>query len=276
MIEPRFILGDNLELMRQLHAAGERYHLIYIDPPFYTRRDHYLGDELAFSDRWNGIELYLDHLRERIRAARSLLVLEGSLVVHVPPLVSHDARDLMDACFGRHCFVDEIVWRYRRWPTKARRCQRVHDVLIRYAVDPQLARWTQLYEDPSASTLEVWGRGKQRGVTKNGRRVRSELTGETSPGVPIGDVWEIGIIAPIAKERTGYPTQKPEKLLERVILAFTHEGDSILDPTCGSGTTLAVAQRLGRDATGIDSSKVAQRVTAQRLKVTPSLFAEGA
>jgi DNA modification methylase len=262
---PRFIAGDNLEVMRTLHAAIERFRLIYIDPPFFTQRDHMMGDEVAFSDRWDGLEAYSMYLRLLFVSAHRLLAPEGSLIVHVDPEVSHDVRFLLDGIFGRHCFCDEIVWRYRRWPAKTRRCQRVHDVLIRYALDPTKARWNQLYEELAPSTLETWGRGKQRAVTRNGRRVRSELTGEDSLGVPIGDVWEIGIIAPIAKERTGYPTQKPERLLERLILAFSNEGDAVLDPTCGSGTTLAVAGRLGRRATGIDSSVAAARVTGVRL-----------
>jgi site-specific DNA-methyltransferase (adenine-specific) len=83
----------------------------------------------------------------------------------------------------------------------------------------------------------------------------------------MGDVWEIGILAPVAKERTGYPTQKPEALLERLILSLTNPGDTVLDPCFGSGTTLAVAQRLGRDAIGIDIGDVAHRIASKRLAI---------
>jgi site-specific DNA-methyltransferase (adenine-specific) len=83
----------------------------------------------------------------------------------------------------------------------------------------------------------------------------------------MGDVWDIGIIAPVAKERTGYPTQKPEALLERLILALTNDGDAVLDPYCGSGTTLAVALRLGRQAIGIDVGEEAIRTCQTRLAI---------
>jgi site-specific DNA-methyltransferase (adenine-specific) len=96
-------------------------------------------------------------------------------------------------------------------------------------------------------------------------RVKSSKSDEASPGAPLGDVWELGIVAPMAKERTGYPTQKPEKLLERLVEATTVPGDAVLDPYVGSGTTLAVCARLGRDAVGIDISSAAIRVTRERL-----------
>jgi site-specific DNA-methyltransferase (adenine-specific) len=102
------------------------------------------------------------------------------------------------------------------------------------------------------------------GTAGKARRVRSSSTNEPSPGAPLGDVWEIGIIGPGSKERTGYPTQKPEALLERLILATTNPGDFVLDPFCGSGTTLAVCQRLGRSVVGIDSSDVAIRIARGR------------
>jgi site-specific DNA-methyltransferase (adenine-specific) len=103
-------------------------------------------------------------------------------------------------------------------------------------------------------------------VDKDGRRTRSSTTPDVSPGAPLGDVWDIGIIAPVARERTGYPTQKPEGLIERIVLSCTHPGDLVLDPYCGSGTSLAVAKRLGRRAIGIDESPVAVQVILARLR----------
>jgi site-specific DNA-methyltransferase (adenine-specific) len=174
---------------------------------------------------------------------------------------------LCDELFGAECFASEIVWRYRRWPAKTPNFQRVHDVLLRYVRFAEVpARFSQLYEPLAPSTLATWGTGRQRAVVDAaGRRRRSITTPERSPGTPLGDVWDIGIIAPIAKERTGYPTQKPEALLERLISACTLPGDSILDPYLGSGTTLAVAQRLGRCGLGIDSNPRSLELTRQRL-----------
>lgn len=260
----RFIAGDNLTVMQALHSAGERFHLIYIDPPYNTGRDFLCDGEPAFSDRWPSLTAYLDHLRPRLQCAAELLAPEGSLVVHVDPSMSHHVRLILDGIMGADRWCDEVAWRYRRWPSKTRRCQRVHDVLLRYALDPTAARWTQLYEPPSASTLATWGHRKQRAVTTNGKRVRSEAMAEESPGVPIGDVWDIGIIAPMSHERTGFPTQKPEALLDRAVRLWSQEGDHVLEPYAGSATCSAVAERLGRHAVAIDDSPAAARVIAER------------
>jgi hypothetical protein len=175
-------------------------------------------------------------------------------------------RLLGDRVFGEDAFASEVVWRYRRWPSKTPNFQRVHDVLLRWVADPSFdPRWNQLYEPLAPSTLKTWGTGKQLAVVEGGKRVRSSTTAKESPGVPLGDVWDIGIIAPVAKERVDFPTQKPEKLLERLVLSLTGPGDFVLDPYCGSGTTLVVAERLGRPWVGIDSSSVATRVARERL-----------
>jgi len=140
-------------------------------------------------------------------------------------------------------------------------------MLFRWVRDPeQDHRWNQLYEPLAPSTLKHWGTRRQLAeVDENGRRLRSTTTNEPSPGVPLGDVWEIPIIAPRARERTGYPTQKPEALLERIITACSVPGDLVLDPYMGSGTTIVVAERLGRRAIGIDSGDEAVRLASMRL-----------
>ena len=127
-------------------------------------------------------------------------------------------------------------------------------------------RFNPLYEPLAPSTLATWGTGKQRAVFENGRRLRSSTTKNETPGVPMGDVWDIGVIAPVSKERTGWPTQKPEALLERLVSALTSPGDTVLDPYAGSGTTLAVAARLGRHFVGIDESAAALEIASERLR----------
>jgi site-specific DNA-methyltransferase (adenine-specific) len=272
--------GDNLRVLRGLAAthAGAAT-LAYLDPPFFTNREHAAWLRKAgaprttrtrvhaFDDRWADLPAYLDALAARLEATRALLAPHGSIVVHVDPKTSHYVRVLGDEIFGADAFASEIVWRYRRWPSKTPNFQRVHDVLLRWRRDPRATpRWNQPYEPLAASTLATWGTNKQRAVfTKEGRRARSSSTDERTAGVPMGDVWEIGVIAPIARERTGYPSQKPEALLERLVAALSDEGDLVLDPYAGSGTALVVASRLHRSFLGIDASPVAVQTTRERL-----------
>jgi site-specific DNA-methyltransferase (adenine-specific) len=207
-------------------------------------------------------------MRERLVAMRALLAPHGSIVIHVDSRTSHYVKVLGDEVFGDDAFASEIVWRYRRWPSKTENFQRVHDVLLRFRKDVSVRpRWNTLYEPLAASTLATWGTQKQRAVFgEGGRRLRSSTTPEETRGVPMGDVWDVGVIAPVSRERTGYPSQKPEALLERVVLALSDADDWVLDPYMGSGTTLAVAARLGRRFLGIDQSAVAIETTLARLE----------
>jgi site-specific DNA-methyltransferase (adenine-specific) len=278
----RLVQGDNLAALGALAKdLKSEVMLAYLDPPFFTGRVHEkltrgrdaAGKVLrarspAFDDRWSDLPSYLASLYDRLSALRELMAPEGCAIVHVDPRTSHYVKVMCDEIFGEEAFASEIVWRYRRWPSKTPNFQRVHDVLLRYVKDPaRKPRFVQLFEPLAASTQATWGAGKQRAVVgDDGRRTRSSTMREPSPGAPLGDVWDIGIIAPVAKERTGYPTQKPEALLERLILACTHPGDLVLDPYAGSATTLAVAARLGRRAVGIDESPVAIQVGEARLR----------
>jgi site-specific DNA-methyltransferase (adenine-specific) len=276
----QLVAGDNLRALHALARAPQRFALAYLDPPFLTGREHAevgrwrnaKGEIVrtltpAFDDRWDSLEAYLGALADRVAAARELLREDGCLVLHVDPKTSHYAKVLCDEIFGPRAFASEIVWRYRRWPAKTKNFQRVHDVLLRYVKNPDVApRFQQLYEPLAASTLATWGDKKQRAVVDAaGRRRCSSRTAETTAGAPLGDVWEISIVAPVAKERTGYPTQKPEALLERLIEACSEPGDAILDPYLGSGTTLSVAARLRRKGTGIDANPRALHIARQRL-----------
>jgi site-specific DNA-methyltransferase (adenine-specific) len=275
------IQGDNhaaLEAITQ-DLSGQ-VTLVYMDPPFFTGRTHEVVKRQkgsdgrpertlspGFDDRWENLEQYLDALWPRLVLARKLLKPDGALVLHVDPKTSHYAKVMLDELFGVGCFASEIVWRYRRWPAKTANFQRVHDVLLRYVRDPDAKpRFNQLFEPLAASTQATWGDKKQRAVfNADGRRLRSSTTADGSPGAPLGDVWDISIVAPVARERTGYPTQKPEALLERLIAACSSPGDLVLDPYLGSGTTVAVAARLGRRAIGVDQNPESLALTRERL-----------
>jgi DNA modification methylase len=276
------LAGDNLTALGLLQQQETRFALAYLDPPFLTGREHALVERTrgsqgelvrtlkpAFDDRWASLDDYLASLVPRIAAARDLLLPDGCMVLHVDPKTSHYLKVACDKIFGRDCFASEIIWRYRRWPAKTPNFQRVHDVLLRYVKNPRVApRFQQLYEPLAASTLATWGTKKQRAVTDStGRRTRSSSTAEATPGAPMGDVWEIGIVAPVAKERTGYPTQKPEALMSRLIESCSLPGDWVLDAYAGSGTTATVARKLGRAAVSIDESARALEVARRRLKL---------
>lgn len=282
----RLLLGDNrVSLATLLPELRGQVTLAYMDPPFLTNRAFEAIDKdtkvprsgplktrpkkFAFDDRWAGGRAeYLESIGQRLVLIKEMLAPHGSVIVHVDPKTSHYIKVMCDEIFGDEAFASEIVWRYRRWPSKTPNFQRVHDVLLRYRKDPKATpRWNQPYEPLAASTLATWGTNKQRAVIEeDGRRSRSSTTEEATKGVPMGDVWEIGVIAPMSRERTGYPSQKPEALLTRVVEALSNPGDIVLDPYAGSGTTLAVAAKLGRVFVGMDASEVAFGIARTRLE----------
>lgn len=289
----RLVIGDNRAALAAARSdLGGKVAFAYLDPPFLTNRAFAAIDKgvprsgplkarpkrFAFDDRWESRGAYLEALGQRLVLVRDLLAPHGSVVVHIDSKTSHYVKVLCDEIFGDEAFASEIIWRYRRWPSKTPNFQRVHDVLLRYRKDPKVPpRWNQPYEPLAASTLATWGTNKQRAVFEDdGRRARSSTTDEATKGVPMGDVWEIGVIAPVSRERTGYPSQKPEALLERLILALSDPGDIVLDPYAGSGTTLAVAARLGRSFVGMDASEVAIGIARGRLEALGVTFTDQA
>lgn len=146
MPDPRIIFGDCLKAMAELTPGSVT--LAYLDPPFFTGRVHRMADgSEAFDDRWPSTDAFFEALTQRIRQVRRLLAPHGSMVLHLDPKTVHYAKVWCDHVFGHKCFASEIIWRYRRWPTKTRNFQRVHDVLLRYVRDPNVEpRFNQFYE----------------------------------------------------------------------------------------------------------------------------------
>jgi len=210
---------------------------------------------------------YLCMMAPRLVELRRVLRQTGSLYLHCDPTASHYLKVLLDSIFGPGCFRNEVIWRYRRWPAKARRYQRMHDVLLFYSASPSNEHTFNVlygYEPLAASTLKTFGTKKQKADFSSGHR-KPGVEEEDTVGPPLSDVWDVSIIAPIGKERTGYPTQKPEALLERVILSSSNEGDVVLDPFCGCGTAIAVAERLKRKWIGIDITHLAINIIRSRV-----------
>ncbi len=259
------IWGDNKIIMSSLlkDFAG-KINLIYIDPPFFTGANF-----TVYRDTWvGGMASYLKYMYERLVLMKELLAENGSIYVHLDWHVAHYVKVMMDEVFGYENFRNEIVWRYRRWPAPSKDFQKMHDIILRYSKSDSWI-WNQLYEPKSESTIKAFGDVKlTTEITERGT-IKKVRTGEKSQGTNMSDVWEIPMIQGSASmERaitSNYATQKPEALLKRIILASSNEGDIVADFFCGSGTTGAVAEKLGRRWIMSDLSKFAIHTTRKRL-----------
>jgi DNA modification methylase len=215
----------------------------------------------------NDMMAYLAMMAVRLIELHRVLKPTGSLYLHCDPTASHYLKLLLDGVFGGGAFQNEIIWSYRRWPTKANRFQRMHDVILFYAKSDGTQTFNTLLEPPTASSMKRW-KGKVQKVTFDdaGKRNPTLEVDEDSAGVAMNAVWSIPIIAPVAKERLGYPTQKPLALLERIIAASSNEGDVVLDPFCGCGTAVDAAQKLGRRWIGIDVTHLSIGLIERRMQ----------
>jgi site-specific DNA-methyltransferase (adenine-specific) len=262
------LLGDNLELLPRFD--DECFQLAYLDPPFNTGREqrrltlatleHANGDRTGFKGRRYATEIlaqssyqdefedYLAFLEPRLREVHRLLTESGTLYLHIDYREAHYVKLLLDELFGRECFLNEIIWAYdygararRRWPAK-------HDTILVYVKDAE-RYWfdseavdREPYMAPGLVTAEKVARGK----------------------LPT-DVWWHTIVSPTGREKTGYPTQKPEGIVRRIVQASSRSGDWCLDCFAGSGTLGAVAAALGRRFVLVDANAEAVDVARARL-----------
>jgi site-specific DNA-methyltransferase (adenine-specific) len=264
----RILLGDNLAILPTLEDAS--FQMVYIDPPFNTGRRRTRktlatasaddGDRIGFQGRRfktrllsessyaDAFDDYLSFLAPRLVHARRLLADSGTLYLHIDYREAHYCKILLDELFGRDCFLNEIIWAYdygartkRRWPAK-------HDTILVYVKNPSCYFFDSAQVDrepymaPGLVTTEKAARGK----------------------LPT-DVWWHTIVTTNGREKTGYPTQKPEGIVRRMVLASTRPGDWCLDCFAGSGTLGAVAAQLERRYVLIDSAPEAYRVMLERL-----------
>ena len=172
---------------------------------------------------------YLTYMVERLLPMRGILKPTGSIYLHCDPTASHYIKVMMDAIFDHKNFKNEIIWSYRRWPTKARKYQSMHDVILFYAMSGHNT-FNVGYEPPSESTMKRF-KGKRH--KRDLKAKRNIYLDEPIKGLPMRDVWTLPVIAAVAKERMGYSTQKPLALLNRIIETSTNEGDVVFDPFCG-------------------------------------------
>lgn len=272
--------GDNLQVMSHLLKTFRgQVDLIYIDPPFDSKADYKKKIELRgkkaendktafeekqYTDIWSNDE-YLQFMYERLIMLRELLSPNGSIYLHCDWHKSHYLRLMMDEIFGNEYFKNEVVWYYRRWNIAGSSYAANHDTLLYYTKSKSEHTYNQLYI-PKSEKSSAQGKSWISVIGEDGVR-RSVQTDEPTKGVPMPDVWEISMINPVAKERTevNYPTQKPEALLERVLTVSSNPGDLVFDCFMGSGTTQAVAMKLGRRFIGADINLGAIDTTIKRL-----------
>ncbi|MSR41424.1 MAG: site-specific DNA-methyltransferase [Phycisphaerales bacterium] len=232
-------MGDCIDLITTLAPASIDF--IYLDPPFNTGRTHKAARG-AFRDVFAGVDGYIAFLKPRIECMQRVLKPEGSILVHCDWHASHRVRVLLDEVFGSERFLNHLIWQYGLGGSSPRVFARKHDDLLWYA------KGTKWHFTPPR-------------VPATSRR----MLGQTKKAT---DVLDIPSINNMSKERCGWPTQKPLALLEMLVEACCPLGGTVLDPFCGSGTTLVAAQSLGRDAIGFDISKDAVALTKSRLQST--------
>ncbi|HQU43549.1 MAG TPA: site-specific DNA-methyltransferase, partial [Pirellulales bacterium] len=233
--------------------------MVYLDPPFFTNKVHRLGPrdrsrEFSFEDLWSTAREYGKFLFERLLEMRRILSNDGSLFFHCDRNAVHLVRALLDDVFGSENFRSEIIWHYRRWSNSQRGLLPAHQTILYYTkTDAYLFNEEFTDYSPATNVDQILQRRSRDGSNKSvyDRDEQGEVVlSGAKRGVPLSDVWDIPLLNPKAKERAGYPTQKPLLLLERIVRLVTNEGDRVLDPFCGSGTTLVAAQSLNRAAVG--------------------------
>ena len=269
-------LGENLTILQDMPANS--VDLIATDPPFNTGRDW--GQ---FDDRWEGgLKGYLKFMEPRCIEMHRVLKETGSFYLHCDPTASHYLKVMLDGIFGIQMFRNEIVWKRQAGRTNAvhYHFSREHDILLFYTLSDDYTFNTQ-YQPLSEEALKAYkhtdASGRKyafdSGKRKSRRTPPRRFYLDESKGIPLDNLWINGIqLASSTHERLGYPTQKPVALYQRIIKISSNEGDRILDPFAGSGTTLDAAQSLGRRWIGIDQNPEAVQLIEQRLTDRHALF----
>jgi site-specific DNA-methyltransferase (adenine-specific)/adenine-specific DNA-methyltransferase len=265
------VFGDNLHFLKTCYADKDelikgkvkgRVNLIYIDPPFGTASDFEAKDgKTAYTDKSKNSD-FLEFLRRRLIVAREILADDGSIYVHLDSKKVHYIKALMDEVFGESYFKNQIVWCYRKWAVQARQFVRNHDTILFYTRST-VNTFNVQFVPAGEGTMKRWKGKKHKRVFIDGIEKTIELDEPIENPAP--DWWEIPIINANANERNDYPTQKPEEVLERIILSSSNENDLILDFFGGSGTTAAVAEKLGRRWITCDIGKFSFYTMQKRL-----------
>ena len=275
--------GDNLQFLKTLNEDKDpaikgkvkgKVKLIYIDPPFATTEDFGSQDGAkAYTDKKKGAE-FVEFFRRRLIVAKELLAPDGSIYVHLDEHMSHYARVVLDEVFGKERFVSEIIWSFTRIGGNANKYEKNHEVIFWYSnsraviFNKDAAR--QPYDAAFLASCKKDKDGKlyyTRGMGKDGDKLNRKKVSYINPlGKSPSNVWDGIAYSPTSKmEKTGYPTQKPEELIKRIIVASTNENDIVLDFFGGSGTTASVAEKLNRKWIVCDIGKLAYYTIQKRI-----------
>ncbi len=268
-----FCHGDCLEVLKSCEPGS--VNMVYLDPPFFTEKVHKLKNrertkEFSFDDLWGCHKKYADFIAARLILCKKILNERGNIFVHCDPTANHIIRAILDEVFDRNNFRAEIVWTYKRWSNARNGLLPGHQNIYWYS-NSESFKFNRILNGYSESTNidQILQRRSRDGHGKS-TYAKDEhgqvILDDEKVGVPLSDVWDIPYLNPKAKERVGYPTQKPILLLERIIEISTDPGDFIVDPFCGSGTTLVAAQLMGRGGLGIDISEDALNIARSRLE----------
>lgn len=275
----KLIFGENLQILKtliQMKKDGklkntdgtDGVRLIYIDPPFATKQEFKVNGEeqVAYADKLSGSE-FIEFIRKRLILAKELLSNDGVIFVHLDQKMVHYIKVIMDEIFGKNNFRNEIIWKYFGPTSTEKNFPRKHDIILFYS------KSSDYYFDSNATLINYDEKAIKRydKVDENGKRYKiyknkdgSERIAYMKQGKPT-EVFEIPFVQGTSNERIGYPTQKPEKLLEILIKAVTKHGDLVMDFFAGSGTTSAVAEKLGRRWIAVDVGKYSIYTIQKRL-----------
>jgi len=258
----KIICGDCLEKLQLL--PDESIDLIYLDPPFFSNRNYEIvwgnkAEMKAYGDRWKGgISVYIDWIEERVREMYRVLKPTGSIYLHCDKHANAYLKIMLDRIFGEKNFRNEIIWCYATGGASKRFFAQKHDNIFFYVKTNNYNFYPERVKEPRTE------KSLERAKTPKGARI----TQDNVMKLPT-DVWNIQALNPMAKERLGYPTQKPEELLKKIILVSSNKGDIILDAFVGGGTTCVVAKKLGRYYIGIDLNSESVVGTKRRLRFIP-------
>lgn len=277
-VDGRLILGDNLSVMAALLPEYEgKINLIYVDPPFFTNRKFTArigrGEDSrkpskwklaeGYQDDWLDLDSYLQFLYERLQLMHHLLAPNGTIYLHLDWHADAYARLILDEIFGVENFINEIIWTYHGPSPIKTAFNRKHDTILMFAKNKDYTFNSDAVREPySPNTVTTFNSSKKAGFGKVPNLERGKVP---------EDWWYFPVVARLHNERTGYPTQKPEALLERIILASSNKGDLVADFFSGSGTTAYVAAKHGRKFVAVDESFRALHTTRSRLTNTKSV-----